>query len=147
MRTSITIRRWSGIAGRILLLGAAAWLAKIAVLVADDGRHLDTGAAAWLMRLGLVCLLVGATGVPLWLARRGPAAVRVAAVLLSPVVLAASLVGLGTLASAAVGARGPAYLAEEAGIVAAAAVWLAIGSWLLRQVRRAPAADRLARMA
>ena len=134
----MTIRRWSWIAGWLTLLGGVAWLAKIAVIVAKDGRDLDTGPAAWLMRLGLVGLFSGATGVALWLARRSRVVTRVVAVLLSPVALACSLLVIGTLATSALGKRGPAYLEAEIGIVAAAAVWLLIGVGLLMHVRRTP---------
>lgn len=134
----MTIRRWSWIAGWLLCIGGIAWLTKVAVIVAKDGRELDTGAAAWLMRLGLVTLFPGATGVGLWLARRAGIAPRVLAVLLSPVVLAATLVGLGMISVALLGARGPAYLKEEIGIVVGGAVWLAVGAWLLARVRRTP---------
>ena len=133
----MTIRGWVATAGWLLVGGAVAWLAKIAVIVAHDSHDLDRGAAAWLMRLGLVGLVTGATGVGLWLARRGSWPVRIAAVLLAPVVLAASLVALGSLAASAVGSRGPAYAREEGGIVLAAAIWLAVGVWLLVRVRRA----------
>lgn len=137
----MTIRRWSWFAGWLTLGGSVAWLAKFAVIVASDGRIIDTGPAAWLMSLGLVCLLVGATGGPLWLARRGGAVARAAAVLLSPVVLAGSLWAIGALSAAAVGARGPAYLDEELGILVAAAVWLAVGVGLLAHVRRTSRAE------
>ena len=131
------IRRWSNTAGWLLVSGGLAWLAKIAVIVAKDGRELDTGAAAWLMRLGLVCLFVGVTGVGLWLARRYGTAARAVAVFLSPVALAASLLGLGTAAVSVLGTRGPAYLREEIGIVVGAVAWLAVGAWLLSATRRA----------
>jgi hypothetical protein len=135
----MTVRRWSMIAACLSLLGGAAWLAKFAVIVATDGRVATTGAAAWFMRLGLVCLFAGGTGGPLWLARRGRGLVRAAAVLLSPVAVAASLVAVGSLAARAVGTRGPAYLHDEIGIAAAALVWLAVGAGLLARVRRAAA--------
>jgi hypothetical protein len=134
----MTVRRWSMIAACLSLAGGAAWLAKFAVIVATDGRVATTGAAAFFMRLGLACLFAGGTGVPLWLARRGPRGLRAAAVLLSPVLVAGSLVLVGTLAARAVGSRGPAYLREEIGIVAVALVWLAAGAGLLTRVRRAP---------
>jgi hypothetical protein len=140
----MNVRQWSRIAGWLSATGGAAWLVKIAVIAAKDGRELDTGAAAWLMRLGLVCLLLGSTGVPLWLTRRRPTAARVAAVLASPIVLAASLVTLGSLATMAVGSRGPAWVRGEAGIVVAGAFWLVVGAALLRQVGRAGAAPSLA---
>lgn len=136
----MTLHRWSRIAGWLLVGGALAWLAKIAVIVAMDGRDLDTGAAAWLMRLGLAGLFLGVTGVGLWLARRRGPGVRALAVLLSPVVMAASLVALGTVAAAALGTRGPAYLRAEIGIVVAGVIWLAVGAWLLAATRAAPRA-------
>jgi hypothetical protein len=137
----MTIARWTHIAGRFAVGGAVAWLAKIAVIVASDGRIIDTGAAAWLMRCGLVGLFVGATGVTLWLARHRGTWTRLAAILLSPAVVATSLVACGALAALLVrtfvGTRGPAYVGQEAGIVVAALGWLAIGGALLRHVRAA----------
>lgn len=132
----MTLHRWTSIAGWLTVAGGAAWLAKIAVIVATDGRVMTTGAAAWLLRLGVVCLLAGATGGPLWLARARGRGVRVAAVLLSPVLLAGSLVALGAASTALLDGRGPAYLPAEIGIVVGATVWTAIGGALLRQVRR-----------
>ena len=138
----MTAHRWTLAAVWLTVAGSTAWLAKIAVIVATDGRIITTGPAAWLMRIGLVGLFVGSTGVGLWVARRRSRPVRAAAVLLSPVALAASLVTLGMLASAAVralvGGRGPAYLEQEVGIAVGAAVWLAVGTELLRRVRRTP---------
>ena len=134
----MSVRRWSWIAGWLTLSGGVAWLAKIAVIVATDGRVMTTGAAAWLMRLGLVGLFVGVTGVGLWLARRGGWVTRAVAVLLSPVALAVALWGVGSLATSAFGMREPAYMRGEIGIVAAAVLGLAIGAWLLRHVQQTP---------
>jgi hypothetical protein len=137
----MTISRWTHIAGWFALGGGTAWLAKIAVIVATDGRIIDTGAAAWLMRAGLIGLFVGSTGVTLWAARRRGTGVRIAAVVLAPVVAAASLAAIGILSTVLVrnlvGARGPAYAGREAGIVVAAVVGLAVGAALLRQVHGA----------
>ena len=133
----MTIRGWTNTAGWILLVGAAAWLAKIAVIWSNDGRDLDRGAAAWLMRIGMVGLLLGSTAIGLWTARSAGAVTRAIAVVLSPAVLAASTFAIGTVATTLLGGRGPAWLPEEIGIVAAGAVWLAVALWLLSRVRRA----------
>jgi peptidoglycan/LPS O-acetylase OafA/YrhL len=138
----MTLHQWTRIAASLTLVGAAAWLAKIGVIVATDGRVIHSGAAAWLMRVGLVCLPVGGTGLGLWLARRRGTPARVAAVLVSPVAVLAATAAAGVVSTAAVGSRGPAYLPQEAGIVGAGVLWLAVGAGLLARVRSstAPAA-------
>ena len=132
----MTIRRWSTIAGWLTLIGSTAWFAKLAVIVWSNGQIIDTGAAAWLLRIGLICLLVGALGFALWLTRQRRSLVRLIAAVVSPVVFLGSFLVLDTLAAAVVGGRGPAYLAAEAGMGVAAAVWLVLGVWLLTRVRR-----------
>ena len=134
----MTTRGWTHAAAWILLVGAVAWIAKIAVIWSNDGRDLDKGAAAWLMRLGIVGLLLGSTAIGLWTARSAGAITRAVAVVLSPVVLAASTFAIGSVATTLLGGRGPAWLPEEIGIVAAGLVWLAVALWLLSRVRRAP---------
>ena len=119
-------------AGWAATAGGVAWLAKIGVIVATDGRVMTTGAAAWLMRAGLLAWVLAAGATALWLTRRRGLAARVAAVLGSPVAGAAVLVSVGTLA-AAIGRRGPAYLHEEFGILVIGALGLAFGAATLRR--------------
>jgi hypothetical protein len=53
------------------------------------------------------------------------------------VAVAATIAALGTLSAAALGARGPAYLRDEIGIVAIGALGLAAGAATLRRAARA----------
>jgi hypothetical protein len=53
------------IAGTSLIVGGFAWLLKLGVIVATDGRVTTTGAAGAFFALGLFSLLLGSTGVGL----------------------------------------------------------------------------------
>ena len=127
----MTKERWISIAGTVLVIGGVSWLLKLAVIVATGGRVTDTGAAAVFYVLGLVLLLVGSTGLGLRLTINGTIAMRVLAVVLSPVVLFTSFVLLDSIGRAVVGDRGPDYVPDEAGILLAAVAWLALGYVLL----------------
>ena len=48
---------WTAVAGVALVLGGAAWFAKLAVIVATDGRVAYTGAAGACFTLGLALML------------------------------------------------------------------------------------------
>ena len=54
---------WIAIAGTALIAGGVAWLLKLWVIVATDGRVVATGAAATFLDLGLYLLIVGSTGI------------------------------------------------------------------------------------
>lgn len=112
--------------------GGLAWLSKLAVIAATDGRVNDTGAAAVFYLLGAVLLAVGAGCATLRLLRPRKRWTRVAALLPAPVVFFASFVALESLVKAAVGDAGPAWLEDEVGILATGAVWLATGLAVLR---------------
>jgi hypothetical protein len=131
-----TPARVTRIAGWAAVAGSVAWLAKLAVIVATDGRVMTTGAAAWLMRAGLLAWLLAAVAGGLRVAYRRGVAARVGAVLVAPVAVAATIAALGTLSAAALGARGPAYLRDEIGIVAIGALGLAAGAATLRRAAR-----------
>jgi hypothetical protein len=88
------------------------------------------------MRAGLLAWLLAAVAGALRLAHRRGLTARIAAVLISPVAVAAAFLVLGTLASLAVGTRGPAYLREEIGIVVNAALGLVAGAMTLRHTAR-----------
>jgi len=110
----------------MLLGGAIAWLAKLAVIVATDGEQTDTGAAAVFYLSGFVLLLVGSTAFGLWLTPRG-LALRIGAALLGPVAFVGSVSLLDAAAKALIGGRGPSYADDEWGILFAAVFWLAVG--------------------
>ncbi len=127
--------RWFGIAGAALVVGAAAWFAKIGVIVATAGRVTDTGAAAVFYLLGLALLFVGSTGLGLRLAANRAFALSVAAVVLSPVVFFVSFLVFDGIGRAIVGGSVPGYLLDEAGILLTAVAWLAVGATLLSAAR------------
>ncbi len=128
--------RVTAVAGWAAVAGSVAWLGKMAVIVATDGRVMTTGAAAWLMRAGLLAWVLAGAAAALRLAYRHGVAARVAAVLVSPVAVAAALVPIGMLSAAAVGTRGPFYLRDEFGLVVVGALGLAAGSATLRRAAR-----------
>lgn len=75
---------WMAIAGTALVVGGVAWILKLWVIVATDGRVVATGAAATFFPLGLGLLMVGSTGVGLRLAKNQETSMRVVLVLASP---------------------------------------------------------------
>ena len=124
--------RWIQISATLAAVGAAAWLAKFAVIVATDGATTDTGAAAAFYLLGVTLMLVGSTWVGVRATARLGTPLFALGVILSPVVLIASFTVLEGIAKGAVGDAGPAWLADEAGIVATGAAWLLASAWSLR---------------
>jgi hypothetical protein len=126
---------WTAVAGVALVLGGAAWFAKLAVIVATDGRVAYTGAAGACFTLGLALMLAGSTGVGLRLARNAETGLRISAAALSPVAfvisfafLQGAVVAIYDLAHGAVGSLGPAYFREEAAILVTAAASLVAGA-------------------
>ena len=131
-------KSWIAIAGTALVAGGVAWLSKLAVIVATDGRVTHTGAAATFLDIGLVLLMVGSTGVGLRLASNQEASMRVILAVLSPLVFgvlftAFSAIGYVILALGGViaGVAVPGYLLEEGGIFVSAVVGLGVGVWLV----------------
>jgi hypothetical protein len=65
----MSLSRWLiATAGLVLVVGAAAWLTKVGIIIATDGRVTHTGAAGTSFTVGLVLLSVGAAGLGLRLA-------------------------------------------------------------------------------
>ena len=124
------------------MAGGLAWIIKIAVIVATNGRIITTGPAAFLMSAGLILLPLGAAGIGAWLAQRNHVAIRALAAVAAVVVLIVVSVALGTAGAALFRDRGPAYAAEEAGILFAAVVWFGLGATALTRLRRPGAAGR-----
>ena len=130
---------WTAGAGVALVFGGTAWFAKLAVIVATDGRVAYTGAAGAFFTIGIALMLAGSTGVGLRLARNAETGLRISAAALSPVAfvlafgfLQGVVVGLYDLAQGAVGSLlGLDYLREEAAILVMAAASLAAGAMLL----------------
>ena len=138
---------WIAIAGIALIAGGVAWLLKLWVIVATDGRVAYTGAAGAFFDLGLYSLMIGSTGVGLRLTMKLETSLRVILALVSPfacfvlfaifLVIGYALVAIGRLI---VGDALPSYLLEEGGIFVSAVVGLAAGIWLVVDVmlRRVP---------
>ena len=127
--TSTRLDQWMKIATLALIAGASMWLVKLVVIVVTDGAESGAGdaAAAVFFLPGFVLLLSGSSAVGLWLTRgRGPV-VRIAATLLAPVTFVVSMNLLDPVGEALVGDLGPDYAREEAGILLAALLWLALG--------------------
>jgi hypothetical protein len=119
--------RWIRAATALVLGGAAAWLAKLGVIVVTDGEQTDTGAAAAFYLTGFALLLLGSAALGLWLARHRSAAVRLASVLAGPLVFVVSMNAIDGAAKAVLGDLGPSYARDEWGILFAAIVWLTVG--------------------
>jgi hypothetical protein len=129
---------WTTIAGTILFIGGVAWILKLWVIVATDGRVVATGAEGAFYDLGFYSLLVGSTGVGLRLAMNQEPSMRVVLALASPLalfflfgiflVIGYALVAIGRVF---VGDALPSYLLEEGGIFISAVVGLVAGIWLV----------------
>ena len=127
--------RWIKIGTAFVLAGAAAWFAKLSVIIATDGRVNSTGAAAVFFLLGAALLVLGAAALGLWLARGRPVVVRVAAALVGPVVFFLSMNIIDSGAKTVLGDLGPAYAEDEWGILFTAILWLAIGLAAVQRLR------------
>ena len=129
---------WTTIAGTMLFIGGVAWILKLWVIVATDGRVVATGAAGAFYDLGLYLLMVGSTGVGLRLAMNQEPSMRVVLALASPfalffligifLVIGYALVAIGRVF---VGDALPSYLLEEGGIFISAVTGLVAGIWLV----------------
>ena len=132
---------WIAIAGIALVVGGVAWLLKLWVIVATDGRVVATGAAATFFDLGFYSLIIGSTGVGLRLTMKLENSLRVPLAVVSPFAffvlfgifsgIGYALVAIGRLI---VGDALPSYLLEEGGIFVSAVVGLVAGIWLVVDV-------------
>ena len=128
---------WIAIAGTALIVGGVAWLLKLGVIVATDGRVVATGAAATFLELGLVLLAVGSTGIGVRLMMSQEASMRVVLAVASPLVLIGVGYAVGGLIGGAIaGVAVPSYLLAEAGILGLAVIGLVAGIWLVVYVVR-----------
>ncbi len=132
---------WIAIAGTALIVGGVAWLLKLWVIVATDGRVVATGAAGAFYELGLYSLMVGSTGVGLRLTMKLETSLRVTLAVVSPLaffVLFGIFLGIGyalvAIGRLIVGDALPSYLLEEGGIFLSAVVGLVAGIWLVVEV-------------
>jgi hypothetical protein len=135
----MSLSRWLiATAGLALVAGAMAWLTKIGVIIATDGRVTHTGAAGSSFTIGLWLLAVGAAGLGLRLTMSVDLLSRVIITVLFPFVFVLSFfvfsaIGYASVAVARliVGDALPRYMLGEAGILISAVVWMVIGAVLL----------------
>jgi hypothetical protein len=132
---------WIAIAGTALVVGGVAWLVKLWVIIATDGRVVATGAAGAFFDLGLYSLMVGSTWVGLRLTMKLENSLRVPLAVVSPLafgVLFSVFSGIGyalvAIGRLIVGDALPSYLLEEGGIFVSAVVGLGAGIWLVVDV-------------
>ena len=145
--TSLLWKWWTAIAGTALIVGGVAWILKLWVIVATDGRVVATVAAGAFFDLGFYSLLVGSTGIGVRLMANQEPSMRVVLAVASPVAFFLSFalfsgIGYAILAvgGALAGVSLPSYLLEEAGIFVSALVWSVIGVVLLFGSVRKPRA-------
>ena len=130
---------WIAVAGAALIVGGIAWIAKLWVIVATDGRVVATGAAATFLELGLVLLIVGSTGIGVRVMIRQEPSMRVVLALASPLVLlgVGYIVGGGigyallAIGGSLAGTGVPGYLLAESAILGSAVIGLVAGTWLV----------------
>ena len=135
----MSLSRWLiATAGLALVVGAMAWLTKIGVIIATDGRVTHTGAAGSSFTIGLGLLSVGAAGLGLRLTTSVDLVLRVILTVGFPFVFVLSFfvfsaIGYVIVAGARVivGDALPRYMLGEAGILISAVVWMVIGAVLL----------------
>ena len=135
----MSLSRWLiATAGLALVVGAMAWLIKMGVIIATDGRVTHTGAAGSSFTIGLWLLSVGAAGLGLRLTMSVDLVSRVIITVLFPFVFILSffvflVIGYAIVAVARVivGDALPRYMLEEAGVLISAVVWMVIGAVLL----------------
>jgi hypothetical protein len=132
----MTTPRPTTILATLAAAGGAAWLAKLAVIVATDGATTDTGAAAAFYLMGIVLLAIGSAAVGSRLAARRHLALKIVALATSPALFFLSYALLDGIAKTLVGDAGPAWLEDEAGITLTAAVWLVTGVLLASRKMR-----------
>ena len=127
----MTRQRFVRTASAAAALGGAAWVTKVAVLAATDGD--DSLVVALLYLLGASGITLGAAWIGVRAAGDAPLAVAIALGALGPLLAFVTYDALiDPLAKALAGDAGPAWFEDEAGILAAGLVWVAISlpAWL-----------------
>lgn len=129
---------WIPISGTFLVVGGVAWILKLWVIVATDGRVVATGASGAFFDLGFYLLLAGSTGLGVRLAinkepglRVGAAAGSLLAFFFSFAIFSGVGYAILAVGGLMVGISPPSYLLEEMGILLSAVVWLLIGAMLV----------------
>lgn len=122
------------IATGLVLAGAVAWLAKLAVIVATETTDGNIGTTAFFLA-GFFLLLLGAGALGVWLTRKLHVAVRIVAGVIGAAVFFVSMNLIDTGAKSILETVGPDYIREEWGILAAAIVWLLVGLGAVQRSR------------
>ncbi len=124
-----------------LVAGGVAWLLKlvaVAVLVLTGDEDIESAAVAFFYLTGLGLLFIGSTALGLWLTMSRQVPLRIAAVVLSPIVFWVSYQIMDVIVDSIVGDQAPGLVESETAILLAALVWLAIGAMLLKSTSRTP---------
>ena len=135
----MTASRWTAILATALIAGGIAWLLKltvIAVMVATGSPDIESGLVAFFYLTGFALLCIGSTTLGLWLTMGKAVPLRIAAVVLSPLVFWFSFEILDIIADSIVGSQAPDYVQSETAVLLAALAWLALGAIVLKSTRR-----------
>lgn len=133
-------QRWIKIGAVATIIGGVAWLLKVLVLVLAGGVEGPPDLA--LFYVGALLLLIGATGIGLWLVRPRSRATQVATVIVSIVALLVGFVALTMLTEAIFGAG--TLAGGEGGIIVVALLGLCVGGLVLRRASRTSPATGVA---
>jgi len=142
----MTRKRWITFGSIAVALGGLSWLAKIAVIIATDGKVDNEGAAALFYLLGVALMMTGSTAVGVLVTGHRSRLMLIMAVVLSPIVFLVSFAFLEGVTKPLLGERGPAYFGEEVGIMTTGLAWLMIGVGLLKAVDRSHGPEAIVRM-
>lgn len=137
----MTTSRWIVILTTALIAGGVAWLLKlevIAVLVVTGSPDIESALVAFFYLTGFALLVIGSTALGLWLTRNRPVPLRIAAMILSPILFWFSFELLDSIADSIVGEQAPDYVQSETAVLLAALGWLAIGAMVRKSTRRTP---------
>lgn len=134
-------QRWIKIGAVATIIGGVAWLLKVLVLVLAGGVEGPPDLA--LFYVGALLLLIGATGIGLWLVRPRSRAAQVATVIVSIVALLVGFVALTMLTEAIFGAG--TLAGGEGGIIVVALLGLCVGGLALRRASRTSPATGVAK--
>lgn len=132
---TMTTQRLVTVATGAAVAGAVAWIAKLAVLAATDGA--ESTAVATLYVAGLILLAVGSIGIVLQLLDRRPFWLRVVTGVLAPAAFIVVFLFLDGVLVPLTEDHVADWAKAEAGVLAAAVIWLAAGTWALRSTRGA----------
>ena len=137
----MTTSRWVVILASVLVAGGVAWLLKlvaIAILVVKGAQDIESAAVAFFYLTGLGLLFIGSTALGLRLTMNRQVPLRIAAVVLSPIVFWFSYEILDNIVDSIVGAQAPGYVQSETAVLLAALVWLVTGAMLLTSTGQTP---------